>query len=57
MAGNPSVEELAEFAKEKMKALNWRQKRKLLRTVRFYARLCGVRGEELEVFLRQLGLK
>lgn len=50
----PTVEQMAQIASEKLKKLNWYQKKKFLATVRVYARACGVRGSELDTFMKQL---
>ena len=49
-----TIEQLTEIARERMKGLSWWQKKRLLATIRVFARTTGVRGEELDSFMSQL---
>lgn len=49
-----TIEQLTEIARERMKGLSWWQKKRLLATIRVFARKTGVKGAELDAFMAQL---
>jgi hypothetical protein len=49
-----TVEQLAEIASQRMRNLNWYQKKRLLATIRVFAISTGVRGDELRDMMSQI---